>query len=547
MTENHRLAVESYRKGELSQAEQLLGAALNQGENGQVWNDWAMVQLALGRQYEAERGFRKALQIDRNHTKAAANLGILLFSSSKFSESLPFLQQAHVTATSSERDVLSTLLAKCDSMGVGTTTPAPKADPAQASTTSLVNRNDAVHIVYDSERELKKAYREFDSVLSVLRGNAEGLVARFPDKLEARFFLADVLLASGRADEAVLHYEKIKTIADSNQIRRAQQGIQQSKADRDYFPPEFAKRLVSAEYASGINAEAWRNYANREIQRGRLIARQVRQHIPLTGRRMLDVGCGYGGTLICFAEQGCDVVGVEIDPERAGEGKKRIADVGIKVDYRLDDVCSPGITERLGTFDIIVVQDVLEHVMDPGLTIRTLSSLLRKDGVIYVVVGNKYSPDQLLADHHYAQAGMTVLSRPQAIEYYQLATGYAPEHYAVGYWRTEFYYRRMFKRCGVQLDHIGNYGNVHQVLWYAKCILEICKRAQREIHSGLRTALQARIQRRMLTVARYFSKINEIIANCDSNPQLKAKLCDRLVKRVCLPTWSFIGVKTETN
>jgi 2-polyprenyl-3-methyl-5-hydroxy-6-metoxy-1,4-benzoquinol methylase/Tfp pilus assembly protein PilF len=546
MTEHHRLAVESYRKGELSQAERLIGSALTQGENSEVWNDWAMVQLALGRQIEAEQGFRKALQFDRHYRKAASNLGILLFGSEKFNESVPFLQQAHPASTSAEREMLSAMLAKCDSMGLGRATEATAVNGSAANGVSPANAKLAAPPVSDAERELQKAYREFDSMLGGLRAAAEGLAARFPEAIEARFFLADVLLASGRADEAILQYEKIKANATPNQVRRAEQGIQQSKTDRDYFPPDFAKRLVSDEYASGINAEAWRNYANREIQRGRLIARHVRQHIPLSGRRMLDVGCGYGGTLVCFAEQGCDVVGVEIDPERARVGKKRLADIGIQADYRLEDICAPGVAESLGAFDVIVVQDVLEHVMDPALTIRTLSSLLRKDGVIYVVVGNKYSPDQLLADHHYAQAGMTILARPQAMEYYQLATGYPAEYYAVGYWRTEFYYRRMFARHGVQLDHIGNFGNIHHILWYAKSFLEVCRRAQREIHPGLNPVLQARIQRRMLTVARYFSQMNEIIAKCESNPELKAKLCDRLVKKLCLSAWSFVGVKKST-
>jgi 2-polyprenyl-3-methyl-5-hydroxy-6-metoxy-1,4-benzoquinol methylase len=525
MTENHRLAVESYRKGELTQAEMLIGAAVAQEESSQVWNDWGMVQLALGRQPEAEHGFRKALQIDNTYRKAAANLGILLFSTAKFSESLPFLHQAHTESTSAEREMITMMIDKCDAMGATKKVEITQAPP-----------------VSDAEQELQKAYREFDSVLLTLRAVAEGLAARFPDKLEAGFFLADVLLAGGRADEALLQYEKLKAKVSPNQVRRAQQGMEQSKSDRDYFPPDFAKRLVSDEYASGINAEAWRSYANREIQRGRLIARHVRQHIPLNGRRMLDVGCGYGGTLICFAEQGCDVVGVEIDAERARVGKKRLADIGIRADYRLDDICAPGTAEKLGTFDVIVVQDVLEHVMDPGLTIRTLTSLLRKDGVIYVVVGNKYSPDQLMADHHYAQAGMTILARPQAIEYYQVATGFSPDYYAVGYWRTEFYYRHMFGRYGVQLDHIGNYHNIHHVLWYAKSMLDVCKRAQQEIHPKLNSKLQGRVRRRMLAVAKYFSNINDIISK-ESNPELKAKLCDRLIKRVCLPTWSFVGVK----
>ena len=555
MTENHRLAVESYRSGKLSEADKLMGAVLTQEQTSETWNDWAMVQLALGRSQDAESGFRKALQLDRDYNKAAANLGILLFTSMRFSESSPFLQKALPTANNQEREMLVRMIAKCDTTKAPSQIAQNQTAPNQFS--MITNSNSsaaavkpAVDIapiaapkVSDAEKDLLKIYQKFDTELMNLRAEAQNFVARNPENVEAHFFLADILLAAGRADEALIEYEKLKASANANTVGRAEQGIQQCYADRGYFPPEYAKRLTSGEYMNGINSKAWRSYANREIQRGRAIARQVRKHIPLHGRRMLDVGCGYGGTLVCFAEQGCDVVGIEIDAERARVGRKRLADLGIKADYRVDDICSAGIKERVGTFDIIVVQDVLEHVMEIGKTISALSALLRKDGVIYVVVGNKYSPDQLMADHHYAQAGMTILARPQAIEYFKIATGSPAEHYGVGYWRTEAYYRRMFLRSGVQLDHIGSYATIHHVLWYAKSIVDVCKRAEKDIHPQLPKVLQDRIRRRMMVVARYFSHISEIIMKAAPDPKLQSVLCDRLVKKICLPTWVFVGVK----
>jgi SAM-dependent methyltransferase/Tfp pilus assembly protein PilF len=543
MTENHRLAVESYRKGALTEADKLMGAALSQEENSETWNDWAMVQLALGRKPDAERGFRKALQLNQSYDKAAANLGILLFSSTKFTESAPYLQQACATANEQERQMLARMLTKCESTQAGAFAMVSNANLSAAAVKPAKTISDAAPELADGEEALLKIFRKFDSELANLRAETQNFASRYPENAEGRFFLADILLASGRADEALIEYEQIKSGASPNQVRRAQQGIQQCNADRDYFPPAYAKRLVSGEYASGINSAVWRSYANREIQRGRAIARQIRKHIPLSGRRMLDVGCGYGGTLVSFAEQGCSVTGVEIDPERARVGRQRLADLGIQSDYRQDDICAPGIKERIGTFDIIVVQDVLEHVMDPRQTISALASLLRRNGVIYVVVGNKYSPDQLMADHHYAQAGMTILSRPQAIEYFKVATGSGADSYGVGYWRTEAYYRRLFKRNGIQLDHLGTFANIHHVLWYAKCVLDVCKRAEKEIHPKLPPVLQERIRRRMLTVARYFAHISDIIAKTESDPKLQATICDRLVKKICLPTWAFVGRK----
>jgi len=157
------------------------------------------------------------------------------------------------------------------------------------------------------------AFRHLVSKFDELQKVAQGLRARFPNDSEVSLLLADTLLAAGRANLALVEYRKAQELVLPNQTRRVQQGIRQCLENRDQFPAFVAKRLQTAEYADGVNGEIWRDYVERDIQRGREIARIVRQRAPLRGRRMLDVGCGYGGTLIAFAEQGSDTFGVEID------------------------------------------------------------------------------------------------------------------------------------------------------------------------------------------------------------------------------------------
>jgi len=518
--ERYRQATLLAEQGQYGEALPLIEEALGEEETGERWSDWGAVQRALGNRENAERGFRKALELDPKLATAATNLGVLLFEAGKLEEAAPFLKQAHQSANG-EAAALSKLVEQCEAARV--------APP-----------------VTEAERALVDAHRRFGAVLADLRGMAHGLVARFPGNLEAHLLLGEILQAGGQADLALAEYDKVRQNAPANQRRRIDQAIQQCRSDRDYFPPEFAKRMESGEYADGINAPAWRSYRDREIQRSREIVRLLRERIPLAGRRVLDVGCGYGGTLIAFAEQGSKVVGVEIAEERARTGKKRLADLGIEVDYRLDDICVEGIEDRLGTFDVIVAQDVLEHVADPALTIRTLSSLLRPGGVIYAQVGNKYSPDQLLADHHYGRAGITLLARAQAIDYYCVATGIHPYHYGVGFWRTERYYRRMFARFGVELELADKFPNRSYVDFYSTFMEQVRRRAETEIYPGLRPELQQRMQRRMTTVARYFNQVRSLLPQCESNPELSAKISDRLVKRICVPVWRFLGTKAAS-
>jgi SAM-dependent methyltransferase len=516
--EKHRQGTLLCEQGRYHEASRLLDEALGGQETAERWNDWAVVQLALGHRENAERGFRRALRLDPGFGVAAGNLGVLLFDLGKPEEAVPFLTQASDAATGQQHEALAKLLSHCKA--------------------SIVSPQ-----VSECERAVLDAHRGFESILADMRQTAYGLAATFPDSPQARLFLADVLQAGGQADLALAEYQKLIQDASPNEKRMVEQAIRQCQADRDYFPPDFVQRVESGEYVTGINAGAWRSYAIREIQRGREIVRLVRQRIPLAGRRVLDVGCGYGGTLIAFAEQGARVVGVEVSEERARIGRKRLLDLGIQADYRLDDICESNIDLRLGTFDIIVAQDVLEHVLDPGQAIRTLSNLLRPGGVIYAQVGNKYSPDQLLADHHYGRTGITLLGRPQAIEYFRVATGLDARHYGVGFWRTERYYRHTFARFGVQLEHAQTFASPDYVTGYAHIVSDVCRRAEQEIYPGLRPELQHRIRRRMVAVARYFAHIGELILKNGSNPELVARISDRLVKRLCLPVWRFLGTK----
>ena len=122
-----------------------------------------------------------------------------------------------------------------------------------------------------------------------------------------------------------------------------------------------------------------------------------------------------------------------------------------------------------------------------------------------------------------------MLARSQAIEYFRVGMGVDAEHYGVGYWRTERYYRTAFARSGVELEHAQTFASPDYVTGYAHIVSDLCRRAEQEIYPGLRADLQQRIRRRMIAVARYFAFIGELIVKNGSNPDLVARISDRLV------------------
>ena len=392
-------------------------------------------------------------------------------------------------------------------------------------------------------QELTNAFCQWRNAAGAIVQQAQTFCSRFPQDRDARYLLAEALRGAGMDDLAATEYEKLLENCPANERLRVEQGFAQCSADRNYFPPSFAERLSTAEYAAGHNAEVWRAYAWREIQRGREIVRMIRQVIPLRGKRVLDVGSGYGGMLISMAEQGAAITGIEIDPERARMGKQRLNELGLEVPYLEGDICEPGIETKLGGFDVVVCQDVLEHVLDPTSVIHALCTMLKPGGVIYIQIPNKYGIDQLMSDHHYALTGITALSRPQAIEYWQLATGEAAEHYGVGYERGEKFYSSAFARNGVKLNPVDRYSHTDHVLWYAPAVSAMCKRLESPIYPGLRPELEKRVRHRMTKVAQLYAHASQQIINMKDSPELVSEACDAVVRRLCVGLWRFLGAK----
>jgi hypothetical protein len=105
--EKHALAVRLFENREFKAAANLLGAALAEGETGELWNDWATAQNACARPNLAELGFRQALKANPPDHEAAGNLGLLLLGTGKYREALPLLQAAELEANEQVRPILS--------------------------------------------------------------------------------------------------------------------------------------------------------------------------------------------------------------------------------------------------------------------------------------------------------------------------------------------------------------------------------------------------------------------------------------------------------
>lgn len=97
------------------------------------------------------------------------------------------------------------------------------------------------------------------------------------------------------------------------------------------------------------------------------------------GARVLDFGSGIGLTCLMLQELGLEVIAVE-------ESKKYVekhATLGIKSLQSLAELA-----RYRGSFDLVVVKDVLEHLSNPREIVAELAACVRPGGYFYVRVPN---------------------------------------------------------------------------------------------------------------------------------------------------------------
>jgi 2-polyprenyl-3-methyl-5-hydroxy-6-metoxy-1,4-benzoquinol methylase len=108
--------------------------------------------------------------------------------------------------------------------------------------------------------------------------------------------------------------------------------------------------------------------------------------LRLVGRdkRVLELGCGSGHMSTVLHEQGCTVVGIEIDP-RAAQSAASICERVI-----IGDLDYLDFYQQLGNdrFDIVLAADVLEHLKDPLSVLQTVKQFLTPHGHVVISVPN---------------------------------------------------------------------------------------------------------------------------------------------------------------
>lgn len=106
-------ALRVFEAGRIQQAVELFEIAIRERETSDAWNDWASAVLLIGDQTGAEKGFRRALELDRSSQQAAANLGVFLANSGRPEEEITYLYRSLPGMDDTQRPGIENYIQQC--------------------------------------------------------------------------------------------------------------------------------------------------------------------------------------------------------------------------------------------------------------------------------------------------------------------------------------------------------------------------------------------------------------------------------------------------
>lgn len=134
----------------------------------------------------------------------------------------------------------------------------------------------------------------------------------------------------------------------------------------------------------------------------------------INGLRILDIGCAYGGFSIEAAKKGAFAYGIEIDQELyeyAVLNDKGEHYSSGKCKFILTDATSEDFLEKLpqNFFDLIIVNDVFEHIYDTHHLLSNISKVGNdKCSIYFVIPSNSYIP-YIASEGHTGLCGLSIM------------------------------------------------------------------------------------------------------------------------------------------
>lgn len=110
----------------------------------------------------------------------------------------------------------------------------------------------------------------------------------------------------------------------------------------------------------------------------------IQRYVKLDDAAILDIGCGIGTYIQAFRRFTARAYGIDIDAERVAQGSRSVPGLAVAV--------SEYLPFKDQVFDLVLLNEVIEHVQDEAATLYEAWRVTRRGGTIAVYAPNRLYP-----------------------------------------------------------------------------------------------------------------------------------------------------------
>jgi 2-polyprenyl-6-hydroxyphenyl methylase/3-demethylubiquinone-9 3-methyltransferase len=175
--------------------------------------------------------------------------------------------------------------------------------------------------------------------------------------------------------------EQAPTTIDPEEIERFSRLAEQWWSPTGKFAPLHRLNPVRIGYIRDRAAAHWQ--------------RDALSGSPLRGLSLLDVGCGGGLLSEPMARLGAQVTGVDASARNTAIASQHAEKQGLRIDYRQDT--AEALVQSDVRFDIVLALEIVEHVADSELFLKSCGHLVKPGGLLFLSTLNRTAKAWALA------------------------------------------------------------------------------------------------------------------------------------------------------